>query len=265
MANTGTPVSGHSGIGPLEPEVSGSSRINVGEEERVWSTAGGALLVTFGLKGGSLSGLLLAAAGGYLAYRGLSGYCPVSDSLGRNTAQGEATAVRPIEISAGMTIYKPREEVYQFWRKLENLPRFMSHLKEVRQLDSTHSHWVAQATTTGGAVAEAIGTVEWDAQLIHETPNERLVWKSVEGARIDNAGEVRFRDSADGFGTEILATIHYRPPVGQIGSAIMKLFNPTFSQMIEKDLYRFKEIMEKDNVEAALNQPTELPSGSAQI
>ena len=169
MVNKKTPVSGHSGIGPLEPEVSGSSRINVGEEERVWSTAGGALLVAFGLKGGSLNGLLLAAAGGYLAYRGLSGHCPVSEAVGRNTAQGEATAVKPIEISAGMTIYKPREEVYQFWRKLENLPRFMSHLKEVRQLDSTHSHWVAQATSTGGAVADAIGTVEWDAQLIHET------------------------------------------------------------------------------------------------
>ncbi|GAB3325489.1 SRPBCC family protein [Larkinella ripae] len=260
MATTKTSVSGNSAGGQFEPEISGSSLINVGEEERVWSTVGGGLLLTYGLKRASVGGILLAAIGGYLAYRGMSGHCPVSETLGRNTAEGQDIVPSPIEISVSQTIYKPRNEVYKFWRQLENLPRFMSHLKEVKQLDSTHSHWVAQLGE--GKVAEAVGSVEWDAQIIHETANERLVWKSVEGASIDNAGEVRFTDSADGFGTEIQATIHYRPPVGHLGSAVMKLFNPTFAQLIEKDLRRFKEIMEQDEISSA---QTELTSGAAQI
>jgi uncharacterized membrane protein len=231
----------------------------VGEEERVWSTVGGGLLLTYGLKRASVGGILVAAIGSYLAYRGMSGHCPISESLVRNTAEREATIVKPIEISASMTIYKPRKEVYKYWRQLENLPRFMSHLKEVRQMDSTHSHWIAQIGD--GKVAETLGSVEWDAQLIHEVPNERLVWKSVEGATIDNAGEVRFTESADGFGTEIHATIHYRPPVGHLGAAVMKLFNPTFAQLIEHDLHRFKEIIEKDEID----QPAQLESGAAQI
>ncbi|GAB3271013.1 SRPBCC family protein [Larkinella harenae] len=264
MAGNKTTVLENSGIGQLEPETSGSSLINVGEEERVWSTVGGGLLLTYGLKKASIGGILLAAVGGYLAYRGMSGHCPVSEAVGRNTAGNEAGPVEPIEISTSQTVYKPREEVYRFWRHLENLPRFMSHLKEVRQLDSTHSHWVAQIGE--GTVAEAIASVEWDAQIIHETPNERLVWKSVEGARIHNVGEVRFSDSPDGFGTVIHATIRYRPPVGHLGSALMSLFNPAFAQLIEKDLRQFKQVVETGEPTPGQEQhPAELESGIADI
>ncbi|MFC5408606.1 SRPBCC family protein [Larkinella bovis] len=244
-------------------EASGSSLVNVGEEERVWSTVGGGLLLTYGLKRGTFGGLLLAAVGGYLTYRGMSGHCPMREAMGGSMADADVTPLKPIQISVSQTIYKPRKDVYQFWRKLENLPRFMSHLKEVRQLDSTHSHWVAQLGE--GKVAETVGSVEWDAQLIHEKPNERLVWKSVEGATIDNAGEVRFTDSADGFGTEIQATIQYRPPVGHLGNAVMKLFNSTFAQLIEKDLHRFKEVMEKDQLPSAPESTPELATGTAQL
>ncbi|RRB06706.1 SRPBCC family protein [Larkinella rosea] len=263
MTTKNTPVWDKPGIGQLEPEISGSSRINVGEEERVWSTVGGGLLLTYGLKRASIGGMLIAAVGSYLTYRGMSGNCPISEAIGRNTADGETTAIKPIEISVSQIVYKPRNEVYQYWRQLENLPRFMSHLKEVRQLDSTHSHWIAQLSD--GAVAEAIGAVEWDAQIIHEVPNERLVWKSVENARIDNAGEVQFSDSPDGFGTQIHATIQYRPPVGHLGNAVMKLFNSTFTQLIEKDLHRFKEVMETDESKAVQGLLPAASSETAQL
>ncbi|MBD2757726.1 SRPBCC family protein [Spirosoma validum] len=256
MANKKQPVSRVLGMGQIEPDVSGSSRINVDDTERIWSAAGGALLATYGLRRGSFSGLLLATLGGFMVYRGASGYCPMNQALGRNTAEpnAEDKAVDSIEIAKSLTINKPREEVYAYWRQLENLPRFMFHLSEVRQLDNKRSHWVAKLSD--GLLAKTLGTVEWDAQILEEVKNERLVWKSVADARIDNAGEVSFVDAPNGQGTEVHAVIKYRPPAGQLGGAIMKLFNPAFEEMIKQDLRRFKQLLETGEITTIDGQPS---------
>jgi uncharacterized membrane protein len=60
-------------------------KANVGKTERKASLALGALIAGLGLKRGSLPGLLLAAAGGLIAYRGLTGYCGLYDKLDINT------------------------------------------------------------------------------------------------------------------------------------------------------------------------------------
>jgi uncharacterized membrane protein len=108
--------------------------------------------------------------------------------LGRNTAEPKAgnQGMDSIEIAKSLTINKPREEVYAYWQQLENLPRFMFHLSEVRQLDNKRSPWVAKLSDT--PLAKTLGKVEWDAAIIEEIENERLLWKSVADARIDDAG-----------------------------------------------------------------------------
>jgi uncharacterized membrane protein len=256
MANKKQPVSSVLGMGQIEPDTSGSSRININDTERIWSAAGGALLATYGLRRGSFSGLLLATLGGFMVYRGASGYCPMNQALGRNTADSTAEdkAVESIEINKSLTVNKPRKAVYAYWRQLENLPQFMFHLSEVHQLDNKRSHWVAKLSD--GLLAKTLGTVEWDAELIEEVKNERLVWKSVADARIDNAGEVRFVDAPNGQGTEVHAVIKYRPPVGQLGGAIMKLFNPAFEEMIKQDLRRFKQLLETGEITTIAGQPS---------
>lgn len=256
MANKKQPVSSVLGMGQIEPDTSSSSRINVDDTERIWSAAGGALLAMYGLRRGSFSGLVLATLGGFMVYRGASGYCPMNQALGRNTAEPkvEDKAMDSIEITKSLTINKPRKEVYAFWRKLENLPQFMFHLSEVRQLDNKRSHWVAKLSD--GLLAKTLGTVEWDAEILEEVKNERLVWKSVADARIDNAGEVRFVDAPNGQGTEVHAVIKYRPPAGQLGGAIMKLFNPAFEEMVKQDLRRFKQLLETGEITTIAGQPS---------
>lgn len=256
MANKKQPVSSVLGMGQIEPDTSGSSQINVDDTERIWSTAGGALLATYGLRRGSLGGLLLATLGGFMVYRGASGYCPMNKALGRNTAEPKADdkAMDSIEIAKSLTINKPRKEVYAYWRQLENLPQFMFHLSEVRQLDNKRSHWVAKLSD--GFLAKTLGTVEWDAEILEEVKNERLVWKSVADARVDNAGEVRFVDAPNGQGTEVHAVIKYRPPAGQLGGAIMKLFNPALEEMVKQDLRRFKQLLETGEITTIEGQPS---------
>jgi len=74
-----------------------------------------------------------------------------------------------VHVSKNITIKNSPEEVYRFWRHLENLPRFMHHLEDVRVVDEARSHWVVNAPG---------GRVEWDAEITEDVPSERLAWHS---------------------------------------------------------------------------------------
>lgn len=229
----------------ISPPAIGSSHINVGDTERIASLVGGALLAYYGLRKPNAGGLAMAAAGGAMVYRGATGYCPINEMLGRDSSSGRDIS---LEITRSLTIRRPRREVYQFWRQLENLPQFMKHLQEVRQLGPKQSHWVAR-------VPKGVGTVEWNADIVQEETDSLISWRSLAGSDVDNAGEVRFSDAPAKRGTVVQATISYRPPAGAVGGSVAKLLNPAFQQMVENDLRRFKQIMETGEVITTEGQP----------
>src|SRR5690606_1246961 len=77
-------------------------------------------------------------------------------------------------VRESITVQKPLPEVFRFWRNLENLPRVMNHLEEVRQTGDRRSHWVAKGPA---------GTrVEWNAEITDARENELLAWRSLEGS-----------------------------------------------------------------------------------
>jgi uncharacterized membrane protein len=234
----------------------GSSRVNVGMAERIISVAGGALLAFLAAKNfrKSRSGsMAMLTTSGSLLFRGATGYCPVNEAVGRNSAP--SSIVNPVEVSQVLTINRPRSEVYAYWRNLENLPRFMEHLKEVKQIDSKRSHWEALIPKMLGA------PIKWDAEIITEELDTRLAWRSIAKSTVDNAGEVRFQDAPNNRGTEMYIRISYRPPVGDLGKGVAKLFNPMLESMIKTDLKRFKQLMETGTGE--LNKSDLQPSGDA--
>jgi uncharacterized membrane protein len=73
---------------PLDhvPRSAGTSKVNVGDIERVATLLGGSALALYGLSRRSPGGLALALFGGALLYRGRSGHCGVYQALGINTA-----------------------------------------------------------------------------------------------------------------------------------------------------------------------------------
>lgn len=225
------------------------NEINVSNAERIASMTGGAVLMYYGLRKFSLSHVALAASGGAMLYRGMTGYCPGNQKLGRNTASaGQENP--PIEIDTSLTVEQSRDEVYAFWRQLENLPRFMEHLSEVRQYDDGRSHWVA-------VLPSGFGQIEWDAEIQAEEEGRRIVWHSVKGADIENSGEVRFKDAPGGRGTEIHTKIAYRPPAGKLGQAAAQLFNPAFEQLVKEDIRRFKQVAEGGEIPSVNGKPPE--------
>jgi uncharacterized membrane protein len=225
------------------PDEGGS---NVGGAERWVSIAAGGALAILGLLRRSPAGVAAAVAGGVLLYRGATGRCPVYGTLGVSTASEDTgeeryiTGVRDVVVERVCTINRDADELYAYWRELENLPRFMHHLQSVTVLDDGRSRWVARAP-----VGE---TVEWIAEITDDVENELIAWRSLPNVDVQNEGEVEFAPAPGGRGTEVRVTITYRPPWGIVGSMFAKLFGEEPSQQIEEDLRRFKQLMEAGEV-----------------
>jgi uncharacterized membrane protein len=145
-----------------------------------------------------------------------------------------------IRTKRSITVNRPVEEVYSFWHNFENLPRFMRHLESVSVLDEKRSHWVAKAP--------AGKTVEWDAETTDDRPNELIAWRSLPGADVYNAGEVRFNPAPGNRGTEVRVTIEYDPPFGKLGSKVAMLWREEPGQQIADDLRHFKQVLETGEI-----------------
>ena len=229
--------------------------VNVGEIERWASAIGGGALAVYGLTRGSLPGLALALIGGSLVYRGTTGHCNVYEAMGVSTSGHEGanpnvavSAKRGIRVEKSVTVNKSPEELYRFWRNFENLPRIMDHLESVRTMGDTRSHWVAKAP--------AGSSVEWDAEIINDKRNEMIAWRSLEGADVNNAGSVHFREATGGRGTEVKVVLEYDPPGGTSGALVAKLFGEAPDQQITEDLRRFKQFMEAGENPTTEGQPS---------
>ncbi|MES2462877.1 MAG: SRPBCC family protein [Armatimonadota bacterium] len=223
-------------------------------ERLVTGAAGAALTIYAATKKHDMGGAVLALAGGYMLYRAASGHCPGYAMLrtGADTsAIDNPNAVIPhgqgVKVYKTITIQKPASELFSFWRNFENLPRIMNHLESVTVQDSTRSHWVAKAPLGK--------TVEWDAEIINEVPDEMIAWASTENADIPNAGSVSFKTAPAGRGTIVKVNLEYNPPAGALGAAVARLFGEEPNQQVADDLRRFKSLMEAGEIPTVEGQP----------
>jgi uncharacterized membrane protein len=168
--------------------------VNVGSAERWLSVAVGAGLMLVGLRRRRLPRAVLELVGTTLAYRGLTGRCPVYRAAGADTSgvdrpdMPSLTRDRGIKLERTVTIARPPGDLYRFWRNFETLPKVIPHLESVTAIDSTRSHWIVRAT--GGK------TIQWDAEVVVDRDGELIAWRSVEGADFDHGGSVAFKPAA---------------------------------------------------------------------
>jgi len=212
-----------------------NDNINLNWPERYVSIATGVKLSFSGLKNlfkKPFTSFLKLGAGGYLLNRGITGHCAIYERVGKNTQE-------PININirSSFIIDKPRHQVYQFWRKLDNLPLFMNHLESVEVLDDKRSHWVLKLPIN-------VAKVSWEAEIVKDEKDTMIGWSSLPGSIIDNAGKVRFRDAENGRGTLIDIVISYQPPAGGVGASIAHILNPVFKNMVDNDVRNFKQYMD---------------------
>jgi len=232
-------------------------RLNVAKPERIGSVALGAAMVGYGLRRRDPVGLIAALIGGAFIQRGATGHCMVYDAMGVSTGSADAVldtrsrddvtsraatvnARKAVKVERSVTIEKPRAELFAFWRNFENLPRFMEHLVSVRVDSSTRSHWTAKAP--------AGKTVEWDAVIVNEVPDEIIAWKSVGDPDVRNAGAVNFSDAGGGRGTIVRVTLDYEPPAGKLGAILSHFVDEEPDRQVREDLRKFKQLMETGEI-----------------
>jgi len=230
-----------------------ATHVNIDAGERWVSLIGGSLLVVFGLSRGGRAGALAALGGGALVCRGARGHSQLYEMPGlthRPTHVARVTSLahrRGVAVRRTVTINKPIEDVYAFWRDFENLPRFMRHLESVTCEVPRRSHWVARAPA-GRRFA-------WDAEIVDERPNELIAWRSLADADVRNAGSVSFEPGRSGRGTTIRVSLSYAPPGGRLAAVIAKLFGEAPGQQIHDDLRRLKQLLEAGEVPTVEGQP----------
>ena len=134
-----------------------------------------------------------------------------------------ATVHESIEIDA------PVRAAYDQWTQFERFPDFMEGVKEVRQIDETRLHWVAEI---GGKQEE------WQAEILEQVPDQRIAWRSVSGN--GNAGTVTFERLAD---TRTRVTVGFDHDtdgvVEKVGSAL-----GIDGRQVKADLERFRDLVE---------------------
>ena len=153
-----------------------------------------------------------------------------------------------IHVHKSTIVNRSPEECYAFWRDLQNLPRFMTHIEDVQVIDQRLSHWVAKAP--------AGARVEWDAQIVDDRPGQSISWRSLPDSDVEHSGTVRFETAPGNRGTLVRVEMLYRPPGGRVGSLVAKLFGDEPRQQIPQELRRFKQLLETGEIATAEGQPS---------
>jgi uncharacterized membrane protein len=164
-------------------------------------------------------------------------------------ARGVARLVgmRELTLHAAITVKQPPDEVYRFWRDLENLPRFMIHLESVREIGDGRYRWRARSPLRG--------TVEWEAEITEDRPGELIAWRSTKGIIAGTSGSVRFTEAPGGRGTEVRVNLRYVQAGGTAGAAVARLLGEHPEQQVRDDLRRFKQVMETGEVVRSEGSP----------
>ena len=144
---------------------------------------------------------------------------------------GEASGRKRIEEQIDIDV--PVSTVYNQWTQFEEFPLFMDGVDDVRQLGDTKLHWTA---SIGGQRAE------WDAKILEQVPDARIVWASTDGK--DTRGTVTFEPLGPER-TRIRLALAYTPEgFGERAGSAAGLD----AHRVRGDLDRFKQLIESRRV-----------------
>ncbi len=233
-------------LAPLSHGVEMVLRRNLEDWERALSVAVGTGLLVRAARRRQAIGALSAVG---LIARGVSGFCPVNAAIGRGRRRDDTRLAlggsRGLSVRESITIERAAEDVFDFWKSPDNLPRFMRNVERV-ELHEGQWHWIVRGP--------AGVPLEWDAEIINEIDSELIAWRSLPGADVASAGSVHFRPRAMDR-TEVTVTLQYDPPGGKTGAMLAWLAGRSPASELRGDLRRLKQLLETGEVSTVIGQP----------
>lgn len=180
-----------------------------------------------------------------LAARGVTGHWPLAEAVGKGL---------PVEIESRVTIERPIEEVFDAWRRLEDLPESFRHVERVEELGDGLSRWAAMTPA---------GRVEWIAEIVQERRPELLSWRSLTDSDVLHEGRIELSPWRGGRGT--LLDVRMRIGTGRAGNGLRRsraravvaaLLRPALAREVHEDVRRFKNRCEAGEVPSTEGQPS---------
>lgn len=143
---------------------------------------------------------------------------------------GKGYAIVMSTITEAIDVDVPIRVAYNQWTQFESFPHFMEGVREIRQLDDTHVHWVIDIA---GQVRE------FDATITEQHPDERVAWTSDSGP--NHAGVITFH-RLDDEKTRVTAQMDIDPE-GFVENVADKL--GVLGNRVKNDMRKFKEFIEQ--------------------
>lgn len=191
----------------------------------------------------------VTVAGAALVVAGVVGVIKsrhVAGSARRDDTKRALGGPRGIRLEEAITIWSTPDDLYDRWRRLTDLPRFIPHLESVEMIDDCRSRWTARGP--GGV------RVTWEAEIINEIDPHVIAWRSLPGSEVASAGSVRFVRQSRG-GTTMTVMLQYDPPGGKLGGWVAWLAGSAPEQSLREGLRAFKRMAETGELPTVEGQP----------
>jgi uncharacterized membrane protein len=138
-------------------------------------------------------------------------------------------------IEATITIRRPVEEVFAFYRDFRNLPSFLGDVMAVEPIDLVRSRWTIQGPLGIRA--------HWTTTVTEERPNELIRY---EIASTGSSWEIHFARGPGAGSTEVREVM--KTPFGKLGRTALLLIGKRPAEEVSANLRRLKQLMESGHV-----------------
>ena len=165
---------------------------------------------------------------------------------GRNRRHQDQSALpahhqtRDVRLESRITINRPPEAVYRFWKDFRNLPNIMTFIDTVEPQEGDVTRWVSKVSPAGP-------TLEWESEIVDDVPGRLLAWRSLEGSDLQNWGTVIFRPSRDGLATELSLALNFSPH-NRIATRAAHFMSQLEEAVLNDNLRQLKEELENGEI-----------------
>jgi len=141
-------------------------------------------------------------------------------------------------IEASVTIQRPIDEVFSFYRDFRNLPSFLGDVMAIEQIGPATSRWTIQGPLGIRA--------NWTIKVTEERTNELIRYETATSPGLKTYWEMHFAPGTRAGETEVRELM--KVPLGRLGRAALALIGKFPAEEVSSNLHRLKEIMETGRV-----------------